>query len=127
MDIIIDTNFILTCAKEKIALFDQLKEEFGMPKILIPQQVINELKLLITKKTLKIKDREAAQFSLNMINSNLAFIIDLETKNVDAGIIKYANKHNLFVASLDRALKSKIKNPKAKFLTIKQKKRIIEA
>lgn len=125
MDIIIDTNFIITCVRQKIDLFKQLEELFGKPRIFIPQQVIDELKLLSEKKILKIKDKEAAKLALDIIKTNLVFIIDLETKNVDAGIIKYTNKNNVYLATLDKELKSKIKNSQVKFLTIRQKSRII--
>lgn len=126
MDILIDTNFILTCAKQRIDLFSQIKNLFGNERIIVPQQVLDELKNLSSKKALTVKERESAKLAIDMINSNLTFIIDLKTKNVDQGIINYSNKNNIYLASLDKILKNNIKNSKIKFLTIREKKRIIE-
>ncbi|MFA6022637.1 MAG: PIN domain-containing protein [Candidatus Pacearchaeota archaeon] len=125
MEIIIDTNFLITCAKQKIDLFSEIKEIFGNVKIIIPQQVIDELNKLKEDKKLKIKEREAAKISIDIINQQVVFITDLKTPNVDAGIIRYADKNNCVIATLDQKLKKSIKNPKTKFITIRDKKRII--
>ncbi len=127
MKILIDTNFILTCTKQKIDLFSELKKDYGNQTIIIPQQVLDELSKLTIKKTLNLKEKTAAKLSLDLIKKNLVFIIDIKTKNVDAGIAKYLNSdkdERFYLATLDRNLKKRIKNQKTKFLTIRNKKRI---
>lgn len=127
MTILIDTNFLITCVKQKIDLFSELKKEFGNTTIIIPQQVLDELSKLIAKKTLNIKEKTAAKLSLDLIKKNLVFIIDIKTKNVDQGIVNYINSNkneNFYLATLDRNLKKRIKNRKTKFLTIRNKKKI---
>lgn len=127
MKILIDTNFIITCVKQKIDLFSELKKEFGNATIIIPQQVLDELSSLILKKTLNLKEKTAAMLSLSLIKKNLVFIIDLKTKNVDKGIINYINYNKneaFYLATLDKNLKKRIKNKKTRFLTIRNKKRI---
>ena len=127
MMILIDTNFILTCVKQKIDLFSELRKEFGNTTIVIPQQTLNELSKLIIKKTLNLKEKTAAKLSLDLITKNLIFIIDLKNKNVDQGIINYINSNkdeSFYLATLDRNLKKRIKNQKTRFLTIRNKKKI---
>jgi rRNA-processing protein FCF1 len=126
MDIILDTNFLVTCAKQKIDLFEQIKDLLGNVKFIVPEQVVAELESLSEDKKLKIKEREAAKLSVDLIKNNFVIIIDLKVKNTDAGIVKYANENNIYIATLDRELKNKIKNPRVRFLTIRQKKRIAE-
>ncbi len=125
MKIIIDTNFIVTCVKEKIDLFGNLKRIFGAYKLLVGEQVIEELKKLAKNKKLKIKERQAADISLGILKRSKIEKVKFDKKLVDAGILTYLkNKENLFVATLDRELKKKIKEKKFKvnFLEIRGKK-----
>jgi len=136
--IILDTNFILTTTKQKIYLFEDLKDLFGVYKLLIPKQVIDELKKIQTDKESKVVDREFASLAQQILTKHApegvptkegkTQSVDLETPNVDAGIIRYITKNpETITATLDRGLKDKIerKNKSAKFLTIKEKKRIL--
>jgi rRNA-processing protein FCF1 len=107
--VILDTNFILSCIRKKIDFFTEIKF-FGL-KIIIPIQVIAELEKL--SKTGKIKFQEEAILSLNMLKKNSFDKIDLKIKNVDNGIVKFAKENeNYVIATLDREIKSKIKNQK---------------
>jgi len=126
MDILIDTNFILTCIKQRIHLFEDIKEEFPSSRIIIPQEVIDELKLLSSKKSLKISEREAAKLSIDVINKNLVFIIFLNSKTVDSGIVNYSKEHDIILATLDKELQNRVKkaNKKTHFLIIRNKTRI---
>ncbi len=106
--VLLDTNFILTCIKEKIDLFEQL---LGY-EIFIPIQVISELKKI-----------DKSGLALKILSKQKVKEIDLKTDYADEGIIRFAQENPEFViATLDRAIKKKIKNP---FLTIvKGKKRV---
>lgn len=96
---LLDTSFIITCIKQKIDFFQYLESE-GI-QILIPLQVIRELKKL------------NAKLALRLLNKHKFKKIDLGVNNVDKGIINYAKKHNdVIIATLDRDIKSKVKNPK---------------
>ncbi|MEK6906576.1 MAG: PIN domain-containing protein [Nanoarchaeota archaeon] len=96
---ILDTSFIITCVKQKIDFFEKMELE-GI-EIIIPLQVINELKGL------------KSNISLKLLEKNSFKKIDLKTKNVDEGIKNFAYKNkNAIVATLDRGLKMKIRNPK---------------
>ena len=107
--VILDSSFILTCIKQKIDFFEEI-ELMGI-QIIIPKQVINELKGLKAKLALRLLDKHKFKK------------IDLKTKNTDAGIKNYADKNkNVIIATLDKELKNKIKNKK---LIIRGKKKLM--
>lgn len=112
--VLLDTNFILTCIKQKIDFLGQLELE-GF-QILIPKQVIDEIARLS-------KTREETNLALKILEKNRIKFkkIDLRDKNVDEAIIKFAKENkDVIIATLDRELKRKIKNPK---LVIRGKKK----
>lgn len=111
-EVVLDTSFILTCVKQKIDFFEDLK--FMGFKILIPKQVFGELK--------NMKSSDGAQLSLQILENNVFKEVDLKIKNVDEGIVNYAQKHgDIFVATLDREIKKRINNSK---VVIREKKRL---
>ena len=106
--VLLDTNFIITCIKQKIDFFEELYLE-GY-QIIIPDGVINELKKLKQNSILKFLEK-------NNFNK-----IILTGKNVDNSIINYAKKNpEIFVATLDRELQKKLKNKK---IIIRGKKKL---
>ncbi len=109
--VLIDTNFILTCIKQKIDFFEDLKLK-GF-EILIPKQIIRELK--------GIKQLNA-KLALKILEKNKFKEIDIGKGVVDKKIIKYLkDKKNILIATLDKDLKEKLKNSK---IIIKEKKRL---
>ena len=127
MEIIIDTNFLITSVKKKIQLFEEIRFLYPINEIIIPKQIIAELELLKDKKELNLEEREAAKISLELVKRQVITRLDLGTKNADAGIVRYCKKNIPVIATLDRNLKEKIKriNKEVQFLTIKEKKRIV--
>ncbi len=116
---ILDTNFILTCIKQKIDFFEKLKLE-GI-QIIIPKQVIKEIKGIINSKK-KLHFREDAKLALKFLEKNPFKEIDLNEKCVDKGLIQFAKKNKkVIIATLDREIKRKIKTPK---LVIRGKKKL---
>jgi len=123
MKIIIDTNFILSCVKQKIDLLSQLDELFPFSEIVVPFSVIDELKNLRKSRRIKIKEREAADVSLQLIIKKKPKLENLGD-NVDNSIVDYALKNkDIVVASLDRGIINRLKN-KVKLVTIRNKKRV---
>ena len=112
--VILDTNFILTCVKQKIDFFEDIKL-MGF-QIMIPKQVINELKI-IAKSGKKLHFREDSLLSLKILEKNHEDYknIDLSKygKNTDKRIKNFSDRNKeVVVATLDRELKEKIKNQK---------------
>jgi|SRR3989344_1400571 len=120
--VLLDTNFILTCVKQKIDFFEDLQLR-GF-SIIIPLEVIKELKKIAESKK-KIRFKEAAELSLKLlkINENLFKKIDLGgKKTTDKLIIDYSREHpDIAVATLDREIKEFLKNKK---VVIRGKKRL---
>jgi rRNA-processing protein FCF1 len=113
MKVLLDTNFILTCIKQKI---DFLSAPY---EFLLPEEVLDELKIISKRKGEKIKDKSAAGIALIVIKD--LDKVRLDNKNVDKGIIEYAKNHkDIVVATLDAEIKEKI----GKSMVIKNKKNL---
>lgn len=108
--VLLDTNFILTCMKQKIDFFEEIPV-MGI-KIIIPQSVFDELEKLKKNSALKLLEQEKGNFVK----------LFLSGKNVDNSIIKYAKENpEIIIATLDKGIKDKIKNKK---LIIRDKKQL---
>lgn len=123
MKVLLDTNFILTCVKQKIDFPNLATELFG-EKIewMVPQDVLNELGNLKDRPGNKIKDKEAAALSFEILQKIEGIkVIELPGKNpnVDMKIINYIIEKPIVLATLDKDLKARVKN---KILTIRGKK-----
>lgn len=117
-EIVIDTNFILTCVKEKIDFIHEL--EFQGFKVVIPEQILAELvKIVMSQK--KFKDRKLAELAINILEKRKFKTDVLKDKNVDKGLMKYVKGHDCYIATLDRDLKRKLKGH---IITIKGKNKI---
>ncbi|MCK5624840.1 hypothetical protein KAI04_03290 [Candidatus Pacearchaeota archaeon] len=117
--VILDTNFIMTCVKQKIDFFRDIPN-MGLT-ILIPTQVIEEIKR-VANSTKKLKFRDDARLSQVILEKNKFKEIDIRGKYVDKGLIKYAKEHpRLVIATLDKEIKDKLDNSK---LIIRGKKKL---
>jgi len=107
--VILDTSFILTCLKQKIDFFEELKL-MGI-LILIPKQVIVELKGV-----------DKSGLALKLLENNSFEKIDINMKNVDQGIINYGKENpKVIIATLDKEIKTKTKNSK---VIVREKSRL---
>ncbi len=118
MKTLLDTSFILTCIRNKIDFMEELSLQ-GL-EILIPEQVISEIKQISTSKK-KFRFRDEAELALRILQKSKFKKIDLKTKNTDNGIMKYSKEHEVIVATLDRELKRRVK---AQRLVIRGKKKL---
>jgi rRNA-processing protein FCF1 len=106
-EILLDTNFILSCIRNKFDLFEELN--FRGYKIIIPDQIINEIeKIKVSVK--KLRFRKEAELALKIIQKNNFKNILIEGKNVDNAIVNYARQYpNLTIATLDNEIQKKLK------------------
>jgi hypothetical protein len=99
--VLLDTNFIITCIKQKIDFFEEIPL-MGI-QILIPEEVIKELEKLKRQSSLKLLKNEKDKFQT----------ICLKGKIVDNSIINYAKQNpNIIIATLDEGIQRRIKNDK---------------
>lgn len=109
--VILDTSFILTCVKQKIDFFEDIKLK-GL-EILIPEQVIREIERL---------KNPNSELALKIISKNSYKSVNLGRAHVDKLIIRFAKENpKIIVATLDREIKEKVRNPK---LVIRGKKKL---
>lgn len=104
MKVILDTNFIISCLKRKIDFGEEL-HNLGF-KILIPKEVIEELKDL--RKDVGHNTRSLIDIGLEIIENENFEKIKLGGKNVDFGLIKKGKE--FYIATLDSAIKNKVPN-----------------
>ena len=106
--VLIDTNFIMTCIKQKIDFFEELYLR-GI-QIIIPEPVIDELE--------KLKQSQA----IRLLEKSKFKEISLKGKIVDNSIINFAKENpEVIIATLDRDIQKKIKNKK---MVIRGKKKL---
>ena len=122
MKILLDTNFIITCAKQKI-YFPSIANEIIDQEIewIVPQDVLNELGNLKDKKGSKVADKNAARLGFEILQNIRPALIELPGKNpnIDIKIVNYIIDKDIILATLDKGLKGRIDN---KILTIRGKK-----
>ena len=108
--VLLDTNFIISCARQRIDFFEQIPL-MGM-EILIPKQVIDEIKLLSKSRDGALV-REGGDLAMKLLNRNKFTLMKLRRNDVDKGIIELGEDDpDLIIATLDKKLKEQIKNHK---------------
>ncbi len=109
MKIILDTNFLVYCAKEKLDYFEAIRDLLNEDyELVVAFQVIEELeKLKINAK--KGKDKDAASLALQLLEKNKIKKVKAEGKNVDDALIALSrqDKKNI-VCTLDREMRWKL-------------------
>jgi len=106
MKVILDTNFLIYCAKEKLDYVEEinnlLNEDF---ELVVPMQVVEELERLRIKAK-KGKDKAACDLALQLLEANKVKRVEVKGRNVDDGIVNLSesDKKNI-VATLDREMR----------------------
>lgn len=124
MKILLDTNFILTCAKLNIDFASRTNEIIDQKiEWIVPQDVLNELGSLKDREGVKGADKEAANFGFEILRDLNPQIVELGGKNpnVDIKIVNYIIGKNIILATMDKNLKSRVDN---KILTVRGKNNV---
>ena len=109
MDVVLDTNFLIYCAKNKLDYAEELSNLLsGEYDLVVPLQVVRELKLLSEdlKKKISGKDKAAANLALQLLETNNVKTVKVKGKTVDDGIINLSkeDKRNI-VCTLDKEMR----------------------
>ena len=120
VDIISDTSFLIHLATHRISNIDSIETEIGNLSFIVPNIVIQELNHLS-------EDKEKNRIS----TTTLDFIKNFKTnsitgKTADLGILDFVEKNGGMVATMDRELKSKIKDAGGSVLSIHNDKIVLE-
>ena len=120
VDVISDTSFLIHLATHRITNISDLETEIGNLSFVVPEIVKKELEHLAED-----PDKNTA------VMQTLDFIKDFKTnlitgKTADLGILDFVEKNSGMVATMDRELKSKIKDAGGSVLSIHNDKIVLE-
>jgi uncharacterized protein len=109
MKIILDTNFLIYCAKNKLDYVEQISWLINEGhELVVPLQVIDELNKLKNDLWKKVsgKDKLAADLALQLISYNKIKTVEPKGKSVDDAIINLSleDEKNI-VCTLDREMR----------------------
>ena len=120
VDIISDTSFLIHLATHRISNIDSIETEIGNLSFVVPEIVKKELEHLAEdpdKNTAALQTLEHIKnFKTNLITG----------KTADLGILDFVGKNGGMVATMDRELKSKIKEVGGSVLSIHNDKIVLE-
>lgn len=120
MKVILDTNFLVYCAGRKIDFMQELERLFIKPEIILPSQVLLELRKIAEKGS--GKDSKAASLALEILalpqNKERVNLVSSPESNADKAILNLAVRNSV-IASFDKELKKS--SPPSRFLRIKNK------
>jgi len=109
MKIILDTNFLIYCAKNKLDYVEKISNLINEGfELVVPMQVIDELEKLKNDKLKKVsgKDKSAIDLVLQLLDFNKVKKVKIKGKSVDKGIINLAEEDNKnIVATLDKEMR----------------------
>ena len=110
MNIILDTNFLIYCSKNKLDYVEELNNLLNEDyELVVPEQVVRELKLLSEdlKKKVSGKDKAAADLALQLLEVNNVKTVKVKGKSVDDGIINLSKENSKnIVCTLDREMRN---------------------
>ena len=124
MEILLDTNFIITCAKQGIdfnAFVNGITSE--EVKWIVPREVLSELRGLRSGYKVRKKELEAIDVGIRMIQKMNVKVLRISDKDsdVDTKIVNYIKDKPIVLATLDKLLKARVKN---RILTVRGKNKL---
>jgi rRNA-processing protein FCF1 len=109
MKVILDTNFLIYCAKERLDYIEKIEKLLNENyELVVPSSVVDELKKLSEDKTKKVsgKDKDACSLALQLLKANGIKNVGLKGKSVDDSIVELAGSDaKNVVCTLDREMR----------------------
>ena len=121
VDVICDTSFLIHLATRKINNLDSINTEIGQIQFVVPTVVLNELKRLANVESKKQDAMATLEFAQNLKS------ILISGEFADKKITEYVKKHGGMVATMDKELKSNIKNLGGSILSFSNDKIVLES
>ena len=121
VEVICDTNFLIHLATRRIKNIDNLDMEIGSISFIVPEVVKNEL---IKLQEIPEKNQEITM-TLNFIKKFK--VISINGTYADQELINYTKNHSSIIGTMDRKLKTKIKQLGSSILSIHNDKIILES
>ena len=121
VEVICDTNFLIHLATRRIKNIDNLDMEIGSISFIVPEVVKNEL---IKLQEIPEKNQEITM-TLNFIKKFK--IISINGTYADQELINYVKNNPSIIGTMDRKLKTKIKQLGSSILSIHNDKIVLES
>ncbi len=107
MEVLLDSSFIISCVRKRIDFISQLEEQ-GF-KIVVPREVLQEMKDLRLKSKTSHEDRIAIDVALDLIMRAKIKKNSFGKGKVDNYLIEMGKK-GIHIATLDREIKRQVPN-----------------
>jgi len=107
MEVLLDTNFVISCLMKKIDFLAEL-EMMGFT-VKVPREVLQELKDLKKERKTGHAERTMIDVVFRLFEENKVKKTTLGGKNVDEGLIE-KGKLGVYIATLDRGVKCEVPN-----------------
>lgn len=107
MEVLLDTNFIISCVLKRIDFVEEL-EGLGF-KVKVPRRVLQELKDLKTDKKSSRAERQAIDVAFAILDEKKIRKVRIGGSYVDDGLIQ-KGKEGAYIATLDREIKHSVPN-----------------
>ena len=120
-EVICDTNFLIHLSTRRIKNIDSANSEIGDFQYVVPLAVLSELQRLSTVPDKEQDAKKTLEFVRNLKT------IPISGKYADDAITEYVKKHGGMVATIDKELKSKIKNSGGTVMSLSNDKIVLES
>ena len=120
-EVICDTNFLIYLSTRRIKNIDSANSEIGDFQYVVPLVVLNELQRLSTIPDKEQDARKTLEFVRNLKT------IPISGRYADDAITEHVKKHGGIVATIDKDLKSKIKNSGGSIMSFSNDKIVLES
>lgn len=107
MEVLLDTNFVISCIVKKIDFLTQLREK-GF-RVVIPREVMQELKDVRLHSKTSSDERKAIDVALQMLASKQIEKTTIGKGKVDDLLVR-KGQEGFYIATLDNGIKRKVPN-----------------
>ena len=119
-EVICDTNFLIHLSTRRIKNIDSATTEIGDFQYVVPLVVLSELQRLSTVPDKEQDARKTLEFVRNLKT------IPISGRYADDAITEHVKKHGGMVATIDKDLKSRIKNSGGSVMSLSNDKIVLE-
>ena len=119
--IILDTNFLVESAKNKVDIHEELKRILDYTfEVAVLDRTLEELDSIAVKKT---KEGLQAKLARTILLTKHVSIIPTEGGHTDNLLLKRADENNI-IATMDKELKTRLKKKKQSVIIIRGKQKL---
>ena len=122
MNILCDTSFLMVLVTKPVKLLDNIVNQYGKINFLIPDLVIEELKILVNNPSYK---SSISAKTLLEITKKFEIITTKKLNYTDDSILDYAINYKCAVATMDKNLIQRLVSSKVLVFSLRNNKLLI--